>query len=121
MTSTKVKTIYTGIDHETLNKDGPEFSAIELFFTEVSRLKEAGVSDLSAELNKSVELKRLKHERALRLATLQTGYEWCRLVREAGWPIGMACCSHFGSSLEKVRTRAKRHALIPVRVGQELS
>lgn len=84
VTSTKVKTIYTGIDHETLNKDGPEFSAIELFFTEVSRLKEAGVSDLSAELNKSVELKRLKHERALRLATLQTGYEWCRLVREAG-------------------------------------
>ncbi|GAA3705020.1 hypothetical protein GCM10022204_23080 [Microlunatus aurantiacus] len=52
---------YTGIKHENLNKDSPT----------------SGASDVP------VAERRLKHARAKALATLQTGYEWCRLVRDA--------------------------------------
>jgi hypothetical protein len=52
---------YTGITHKNLNKDGPT----------------SGQADLPD------EEKRKKYYRAYALAKLQTGYEWCRLVRQA--------------------------------------
>lgn len=54
-------TAYTGIKHEKLNKDCPTCGA-----SEVPRAE-----------------RRRKFLNAQALATLQTGYEWCRLVREA--------------------------------------
>jgi len=52
---------YTGIKHDNLNKDCPT----------------CGAEDVP------LEERRSKHAKARALATLQTGYEWCRLVREA--------------------------------------
>jgi len=56
-----LQVVYPGIRHANLNKDNPT----------------AGASDVD-----TVERQR-KHANARALATLQTGYEWCRLVREA--------------------------------------
>lgn len=53
---------YSGIKHEDLNKDCPN----------------CGAGDVN------VDERKRKHAKARALATLQTGYEWCRLVREAG-------------------------------------
>ncbi|MEU7864211.1 hypothetical protein [Nonomuraea sp. NPDC049141] len=52
---------YTGIRHDVLNKDCPECGDTGL----------------------SLAKRDLKYRKARALATLQTGYEWCRLVREA--------------------------------------
>ena len=51
---------YTGVSHKNLNKD-----------SEPPRT------------DPDWRWKHFKHQKARALATLQTGYEWCRLVREA--------------------------------------
>jgi hypothetical protein len=53
---------YTGIKHENLNKDNHTAGPEDMPYVE----------------------RRNKYIKARALATLQTGYEWCRLVREAG-------------------------------------
>jgi hypothetical protein len=60
--NTQGQIVYTGFEHPNLNKDGPS----------------SGASDVP------LEMREVKHAKARALATLQTGYEWCRLVREAG-------------------------------------
>ena len=52
---------YTGISHDHLNKDSPS----------------------SGDPSLSLAERQAKHEKARALAILQTGYEWCRLVRQA--------------------------------------
>jgi hypothetical protein len=71
---------YTGIQHDNLNKDCPPRRPLTIFDS-----SGCGASDVPF-----VE-RQNKHAKARALATLQTGYEWCRLVREADWSTVTAC------------------------------